>query len=334
MKMRPSAPQSRERGAALILVVWAVGLMAVFAASAARDASLDNKDARLYRGSIAAKALAEGGLRYGTYLWRTGDERVLGGKYFCSTPTGLLQLEVAPASSRISANLAQEPLLTSLFIELGADRDTAETAAAHIADYRDADYTARPKGGEKRDYMQAGLSYGPRDDIIENIAEIAFIPGVPNWLYAAASPHLTLSADGAVPDIEFSDPVVKAAVENMASASTARPAARRQSRPGSRSVSRRLSSGSQYQSGPIRVRASARSVQGGYHVLDAEIVGKASGSQAPRMVRLDNANVRDGDFEMAEGTSIETCGIGTASSYGAAADNSPPADEIETEQDE
>ncbi len=312
MRQRPAAPPSRERGAALILVVWAVGLMAVFAASAARDASLDNKDARIYRGTIAAKALAEGGLRYGTLLWRSGDERVTGGRYTCATPTGLLQLDIMPASARISANLAQEPLLASLFIQLGADRDTAETAAAYIADYRDAGYTARPNGGEQPAYRQAGLSYGPRDDMLEDIAEIGFIPGVPNWLFAAATPYLTLTGDGAMPNLDYADPVVLAAVAGMGNSAPARlPSRASTTRTQSRTAKRPVSSGNnRNQAGPIRVRAAASSTQGGFHVLDAEIVGSASGRETPRMVRLDTASVRLDDFTIEDRAAIPVCAIG------------------------
>ncbi|MEQ9314560.1 MAG: type II secretion system protein GspK, partial [Henriciella sp.] len=288
----------RERGAALILVVWAVGLMAVFAASAARDATLDNADARHYRGIVIAKALAEGGLRYGTKLWRDGDQRIETGTYLCSTETGLLRLDIAPTSIRIDLNRAQEELLENLFVALGADKSTAETAAAYIVDYRDPDSTPRPHGGEKLAYERAGYPSGPRNDAIAHVAELASIPGVPVWLYHAALPHITTHGGSGSADDDMLDPVVQTAYAALSIPVTERrPGVIQSGRINSRMHLRASSSGaSANRQGAIRVRAAARENGGGYYVLDTEIAGNATTWSAPKLIRIDTGPVLEGDF--------------------------------------
>lgn len=306
---RPPARRKRERGAALILVVWAVGLMAVFAASAARDATLDNADARHYRGIVIAKALAEGGLRYGTKLWREGDERIETGTFLCRADTGLLRLDIAPTSTRIDLNRAQEELLENLFVALGADKSTARTAAAYIVDYRDPDGTPRPYGGEKLAYERAGYASGPRNDAIAHVAELASIPGVPVWLYHAALPHITTNGGSGSVDADSLDPVVQTAYAALSVPVTdRRPGAIQSGRFNSRLHLRAVSSGtSARRQGAIRVRAAARENGGGYYVLDTEIAGDATTYSAPRLVRIDTAPVLEGDFD-ADGD-IPDCGF-------------------------
>lgn len=296
---RPPARRKRERGAALILVIWAVGLMAVFAASAARDATLDNADARHYRGLVIAKALAEGGLRYGTYLWREGDERVETGTYLCRAGTGLLRLDISPTSARIDVNLAQEDLLENLFVALGADKRTAQTAAAYIADYRDPDGTPRPYGGEKLAYQSAGYPNGPRNDAIGHVAELASIPGVPVWLYHAALPHITTNGGASPSGGDRLSPVVQTAYAALSVPVTERrPGVVQSGRMDSRLHLRAVSSGSSpARDGAIRVRAAAMADGGGYYVLDAEIVGEATNYSAPRPLRVDTGPILEGDFE-------------------------------------
>ncbi|MGB3625467.1 MAG: hypothetical protein WA989_06560 [Henriciella sp.] len=309
MTRRPPPSRKRERGAALILVIWAVGLMAVFAASAARDASLDNADARHYRGIVIAKALAEGGLRYGTTLWRDGDDRVETGTHLCRAETGLLRLDIAPTSTRIDLNLAREELLENLFSALGADRSTAQTAAAYIADYRDPDSTPRPHGGEALAYQRAGYANGPRNDAIGHVAELASIPGVPVWLYHAALPHITTHGAASPTADELLNPVVQTAYAALNVPVTERqPGVVRSGRMTSRSHLRAVSSEkTRNRKGAIRVRASAMASGGGYYVLDAEIVGDITTYSAPRLLRLDIAPVLEGDFE--SDAEIPGCGF-------------------------
>ncbi|WP_300392674.1 type II secretion system protein GspK [Henriciella sp.] len=309
MKLRPSARPSRERGAALILVVWAVGLMAVFAASAARDASLDNEDARFLRGTAIAKALSEGGLRHGTDLWRSGDRAVLLGTLLCQAETGLLRIDVAPVDSRIDVNLAQEPLLEALFLELGADHATARTAAAQIADYRDGDSTPRPHGAERSVYERAGKPGGPKNAVISHVGELAYLPGLPEWLFRAALPHLTTASSSAVPDDDYASAPIKAAIESLGISQTAKGDAIRNSpHVEARALRRRaVSSGSQANlSGKIRVRAAARATLGGYYALDAEISGGGAG-KAGRFLRVDSTSTRPGDFSPIDEAPIPAC---------------------------
>ena len=305
---------NKERGAALILVVWAVGLMSVFAASAARDSSLDNLDARLVRGEVIAKAMAEGGVRQAAQLWRDSDELALSGHILCRTETGLLRLDIAPAASRIDLNLASEGLLSALFVQLGASTADADHYADLIADYRDSDDLPRSNGGEKQAYQRAGLPYGPKNNPFDTVAEVAAIPGIPAWLYRRAYPHLTTRGKQ-LPDNTYAEAEILAAIEASAEIAPPVAAAPPRSRSGridSRSLSRPAPiNQSNSQSATLRVRAAARTESGGYYVADAELTGVARSRQVPRIVRMDVGTIRPDEFVLAEGETVDACAVWT-----------------------
>lgn len=279
----------RERGAALILVIWAVGLMAAIAAIVIANARLAGEEARTLRGGAVAKALSEAGIRYGTQLWRGGDVRIQQGTYRCAAPTGYLRLDVAPTAARIDVNLANEQQLEALFTVLGAERDVARSAAASVADYRDADRTPRAHGGEDQAYERAGLPYGPKNDLLESVSELAHIPAIPGWLFEAAYPHLTTRGN-LEPDALHADPVVRAATD-----SAPEPALAEEIRP-RRTEVRTRPGATPNRSVPLRVRSAARGRHGGHHVVDAEVLGAVTDTTAPYIARLDITGIEETDF--------------------------------------
>lgn len=293
----------RERGAALILVIWAVGLMAAIAAIVIANARLAGQEARTLRGGAVAKALSEAGIRYGTQLWRSGDTRIQQGTYRCAAPTGYLRLDVVPAAARVDVNLANERQLEALFIVLGAERETARAAAASVADYRDADRTPRAHGGEDQAYERAGLPYGPKNDLLESVSELAHIPAIPGWLFSAAYPHLTTRGN-LVPDAIHADPVVRAASEATPEAAPAEAIRPR------RTEVRTRPDATPNRSVPLRVRSAARGMSGGHYAVDAEVLGAVTDTTAPYIARLDVIGVEVTDFGDIDLSGLPRCDFG------------------------
>ena len=285
--------------------------MAVISAIIIVRARMASEQAIGARGGIVAKALAEAGLRQGTRMWRNGDARVQDRRYSCQTDTGILHIDVVPAASRLDINLANEATLEAFFQVLGADPASATTIAAYIADYRDTDRTPRMHGGEDQAYEAAGLSYGPKNDVFETVAELAHIPVISGALYAKAYTHLTvrgnLSPDMLTADDVVKDTVSRARVDLMDSLEASpRTPARSDPRgaPPQALVPTRSS--------PIRVRSSAHGKTGGFYVLDAEIVGSVSAQTYPFIARLDIGSVEPGEFSESEDEALPPCDFRTA----------------------
>ncbi|MFN7055083.1 general secretion pathway protein GspK [Hyphomonas sp.] len=213
----PGRDTARTRGASLILVVWAIGLMAVIGALVARDAHLGARESRLLQDDLAARLLIESGIRL-TLDRLDGPERAEGRSFphVCDLAEGRLILDVRPVSAFIDLNAAPEELLAALFAVLGAPEREADSLAARIADFRDADASPRPGGAEHAEYRRAGLPHGPANRPFNRIGEASEVLGMPPALLLAAMPHLTVQSYSTRVSPAYASAEVRAALERFA----------------------------------------------------------------------------------------------------------------------
>lgn len=99
----------------------------------------------------------------------------------------------------IDLNGADETLLASFFQALGQSIPDADSLAAAIADWRDADNEERTKGAEERDYENAGLPK-PGNRAFVDVSEVRGVLGMNAALYKAAAPYLTAGSGIKKPD--------------------------------------------------------------------------------------------------------------------------------------
>ena len=208
---------SRQRGAALLLVMWLVlllsGLVAGYAMSARIESLQGNGAARGVVAGEAARAGVE--LAVSRLLAQDPEQRWAADGRAYELPFGpaTLTIEVLDESAKIDINAAPPSLLSGLFVELGETRERAERLAAAIADWRDPDNLSQPVGGaEDPAYAAAGLAWGAKDAPFESVAELAQVLGMRPALVAAAAPHLTVYSGNATPNADIAAPIVLAAM--------------------------------------------------------------------------------------------------------------------------
>lgn len=212
-RRRPASRARRDAGASLILVVWAVGLMAALAALVSRDAHLDTLEGHMTRETFRAGVLADAGFALALdHLDHQTSAFTVSFPKSCTMETGRLFLDVRPASALIDLNAGSEDLLAALLETLGANPAVARQSAASIADFRDGDETARPGGAELADYIRAGREYGPADRPFERVGELSEVLDIPPALVTAALPHLTVHSLQHAVNTDWASPEVLAAV--------------------------------------------------------------------------------------------------------------------------
>lgn len=208
---------SRQRGAALLLVMWLVlllsGLVAAYAMSARIESLQGNGAARGVVAGEAARAGLE--LAVSRLLEQDPQQRWAADGRAYKLPFAGADVSVAilDEAARIDLNAAPPTLLAGLFEELGEPREPATRLAAAIVDWRDADNLGQPVGGaEDPAYASAGLAWGAKDAPFDSVAELAQVLGMRPALVAAAAPHLTVYSGNATPDANIASPVVLAAM--------------------------------------------------------------------------------------------------------------------------
>jgi general secretion pathway protein K len=187
---------SRQRGVALVLVMWISVLLTVIAASFIVER---RTEAMVVRNSISmarAEAIADAGVQRAIYeLYRSDspDQWKRDGSrqkwMFDGVP---VTIEMRDESAKIDINTAVDPLLRGLFISVGLAEDDAVKLVDAILDWRDPDALKRPNGAEEPDYRAAGLSYKPANAPFQAIEEIQLVLGMRPEIYRRIAPLVTV----------------------------------------------------------------------------------------------------------------------------------------------
>jgi general secretion pathway protein K len=211
-------PARRQRGIALILVLWLTILLAVIATGFAYSMRTETLAARNAVSLAQARGLADGAimrvafelLRPRTlaeswqadsvvHYWDDGDAHVAA--------------NAIDESGKIDLNAASDALLKGLFQSAGGlDVDAAQRVVDVIDDWKDADDLRRPNGAEAADYQAAGLSYKPANAPFESVAELQRVLGMTPTLYAAVADNLTIFSKAPGVNPAFASRVVLLAI--------------------------------------------------------------------------------------------------------------------------
>lgn len=201
-------PGRRQRGAALLLVLWLIVLLTALVGAFALSARVEQIQGRvLYRGIVGDQA-ARAGLEYALLRLADSDPEsrwVPDGRSYEWDFNGMpVRVRVVDESGKVDLNAADQPLLASLMAVLGADLPQAEALAAAIADWRDPDDLGQVAGtAEDPQYAAAGLPYGAKDAPFEALSELELILGMPRDLAARMARHVTVHSGLAQPDPRY-----------------------------------------------------------------------------------------------------------------------------------
>ena len=201
----------RQRGVALILVLWILVLMTALIGDFAQTARIVAMQAHQLRSALVAKQAARAGIEYAVLRMNYADldRRWVpdGRKYSFQLGDAMLEIRLIDESGKVDLNGASPDLLHRLLLALGVQEPQAKSVAAAIVDYRDPDDLLTPGGAESGDYQQAGLPYGPKNKPFEAVSELQRVLGMNFALYQKLEPYVTVYASGD-PTPSFAQPPV------------------------------------------------------------------------------------------------------------------------------
>jgi general secretion pathway protein K len=189
--------KQRQRGIALILVLWLTVLLTVIGGSFAFGMRQEALSARNAVATAQARAAADGAVERTAFELtrpRLPDSWLPNGATHQYTDGEItLTVTATDEAAKIDLNTAPELLLTGLMVNVGgADAATAARIVDALADWRDADDLRRPNGAEAADYTAAGLKYLPSNATFETVGEAARVLGMTPALFARIAPSLTV----------------------------------------------------------------------------------------------------------------------------------------------
>ncbi|TWI14214.1 general secretion pathway protein GspK [Aerolutibacter ruishenii] len=213
MKACPPRHAGPARGAALLLVLWLLLLLAGLIGGFALSARVESMQGQALVRGVAANAIARAGLEYALTRVDDTDPRRRwtpdGRPFEWAYGGATLTVKLVDENSKIDLNQSDLNLLAGLFSAAGEPADRSMQLAAAVLDWRDPDQLTQPGGGaEDPEYAAAGLPYGAKDAELESVAELEQVLGMTPALYAKIEPYLTVHSGRAAPDPAFAPALV------------------------------------------------------------------------------------------------------------------------------
>jgi general secretion pathway protein K len=200
-----------ERGFALLLVLWCMSLLSLLATQVTLAGHGEAHIAQSLRNQAQLRAAADGAVQEA--IWHllpgpkahwTPDEP----DYVLQEGPYAVSVRIVDDRGKLDVNFVSADLLTSLFVVLGADRQTAHSLGAAVYAWRGGqlpENTAAPG-------LPAGTIWGPSNQPFQRLDGLLVVPGMTQALYRLAAPHLVLAMDQG-PLRRVADPVVTATLD-------------------------------------------------------------------------------------------------------------------------
>jgi general secretion pathway protein K len=190
--------RSRQRGVALVLVMWVAVILGVVAASFILERRTETM---IVMNSIAmarAEAAADAGVARALAESYRNDPTALEAWKRDGTPHDWqfegfsVRVEMRDESAKIDLNPASEALLRGLLVSSGVADEDANRLLDAILDWRDPDSFKRPNGAEEPDYRAAGLAYRPGNAPFQAMEELQLVLGMRPEIYRRIAPSITV----------------------------------------------------------------------------------------------------------------------------------------------
>jgi general secretion pathway protein K len=190
--------EARERGFILIVVISALGVLALVAGSFAQITSSHVRTAASAVQSAGAEALADAGVQLAILDLVAGQPTDAPRRRFALDGTAqaceaneanVLVISVQDEAGKVDVNSADERLIRALFTALAVPTSAAATDA--LLDFRDADGDRRPQGAERAEYLAVGRQ-GPKNAKLNVVDELEQVLGLSAADVARLRPHVTV----------------------------------------------------------------------------------------------------------------------------------------------
>ena len=202
------SPFPRQRGIALVVVMWILVLMMVLAAGYSTTVRTETRSAAFNLQAAQARAVAEAGVWLAIQdLGRTGPGdpwQAEGGKTDYSYRHGHVEVRIQDQAGLLDLNKVNPDLLQTFMdsMDIGVEESRQITGA--ILDWRDRDHlVSQPAGAEEPDYRFAGYPYGVKNGPFNSVEELRRVMGVNEAIFQKLSPDFTVHSQipGINPDV-------------------------------------------------------------------------------------------------------------------------------------
>ena len=210
---------ARQRGVALLLVLWACTLLAILLGGYAVLARTQAQQTRYQFAQTQAHYAAEAGLMRAIQALQDPDAKRRwagdGREYPFRFDSAAVQVSIVDEDGKVDLNAATPEVLQALFRAAGLDAAAAARLAANVRDWRS--FVTVPGQAERgrAEYAAAGRDYAPRHGPFATVEELQQVLGMTPALYRKLEPAITIWSGRAMPDPNTAPPLALAAIPGL-----------------------------------------------------------------------------------------------------------------------
>lgn len=196
----------RQKGLALVLVLWVLTLLTIMAGSFALSMRRESSIMFGMKTRVEAQAFAEAGIAVAELMMLEEDPLKRwdadGQIYEFSFDEAVIRVRILAENGKVDINRAELDLLLKLLRYAPIEVDMQTRVANAIIDWRDQDEDTREDGAEKKEYQAAGLRYAPRNQAFQSLEELQMVLGVDAVLYDWLEPFITIDSGQSSVDLD------------------------------------------------------------------------------------------------------------------------------------
>ena len=186
----------KQKGLALVLVLWVLSLLTIMAGSFALSMRREAAITAGIKNNAQALAIAESGIAMAEVMLLGTDPakgwRPDGNIYEIDAGDAKIRVRLLSEAGKIDINKADEALLKGLMTSAPVDEEQQIKLVGAIIDWRDADDLVHLEGAEKQEYQDAGLKYQPRNKPFQSIEELQLVLGMNESVFKWLEPLVTV----------------------------------------------------------------------------------------------------------------------------------------------
>lgn len=209
----------RQRGVALLVVMWACTLLAILLGGYAVLAHTEGLQSSFQFQQTRAHYAAEAGVMRAIYALQapniadrwTADGRI----YPFAYDDAKVGVSVISESGKVDLNAATPDVLASLFRAAGVDPVRAATLSQAVIDWRSFAISQQQGAQRTAAYTAAGRDYGPRNGPFASVEELQMVLGMDPGLYETIAPDVTIWSGRSSPDATTAPLLALASVPGM-----------------------------------------------------------------------------------------------------------------------
>lgn len=203
---------ARERGFALLIVLWSMVLLALLMTSLLANGRTAMNLAGNVRDAAAARARADGAINEALFHALSSGAQHWAPDGSWHVLPGAVKVRVIALGGLINPNLASTNLLDGFLQACGADEAQAKKLAAAIIDWRSPPLTQAAEDAREEKYRRAGLHFAPPGALFSDLAELGDVIGMDPALLKKMLPYMSLYQTDD-PDPALAGPLVRRALQ-------------------------------------------------------------------------------------------------------------------------